>query len=195
MKTAATLVLALAPAMAQIRPTSISQPAPEAAKIATASPAGNIPTAGKKLVSTEALKVLQTGFDSDLASYDYNDSIDILGRTRGVYLSDYGVVFTTELSPIVTPNITPFVQKIPEETKISVHKRKVARIPVIEKLMGEMMKHTAEQLALLPDNQQIVLVVKLIYYPYEDVQGLPSQITMKGDKRSAMKGIYTTLAE
>jgi hypothetical protein len=195
MKTVATVLLVLAPAVAQIRPTSISQPVSEAAKIAPAAPTGSIPVAGKKLVTPEALKVLQTSFDQDLASYDYNDSIDVLGRTRGVYLSDYGVIFTTELSPIITPNITPFVQKIPEETKISVHKRKLARVPVIEKLMGQMMKHTAEQLALLPENQQIVLVVKLIYYPYEDIQGLPAQITMKADKRSAMTGQYTTLEE
>jgi hypothetical protein len=195
MKTISIALLALAPVMAQIRPASINQPATEAAKMAPPVSAGSIPVAGKKLVSTEALKVLQTGFDQDLASYDYNDSIDLLGRTRGVYLSDYGVVFTTELSPIVTPNITPFVQKIPEETKLSVHKRKAARIPAIQKMMGQMMKRTAEQLSLLPDNQQIVLVVKFIYYPYEDVQGLPAQITMKADKRSAMKGLFTTLED
>jgi hypothetical protein len=188
MKTAAIILLALAPAMAQIRPASVSQPAPEAAKMVSPAPAGTIPTPAKKIVTPEALKVLQMTFDGDLANYNINDPIDILGRTRGVYLSDYGVVLTTELSPIITPAITPFVQKIPEEKKLEVHKRKLDRIPVIEKIMGDMMKHAAEQLALMPDNQQIVLVVKLIYYPYEDVRDLPTQITLKGDKRSAMTG-------
>jgi hypothetical protein len=66
---------------------------------------------------------------------------------------------------------------------------------VIQKLMGQMMKRTAEQLALLPDDQQIVLVVKLLYLPYENTQGLPLQIMMKADKHSAMQGKFTTTRE
>lgn len=199
MKIIAIFLLALAPAAAQIRPASIKQPAPptEAAKVAPApeaNPGGGTPVL-KPAVSFDALRVLQTGFDSDLASYDYNDSIDVIGRTRGVYLSDYGVVFTTELSPIVTPAITPFVQKIPPEMKASVHRRKVDRIPAVKKIMGQTMKRAAENLSLLPDNQQIVLVVKLLYLPYEDTAQLPKQIMMKGDKRSAMLGKYTTSEE
>ena len=199
MKTIAIVLLALAPAMAQIRPAGIKQPPPpaDAAKIAPApptAPGGGTPVL-KAAVSDDALKVLQTGFDSELAAYNYNDSIDVIGRTRGVYLNDYGVVFTTELSPIVTPNITPFIKKIPEETKISVHKRKLDRIPVVKEKMAEMMKRSAEQLSLLPDGQQIVVVVKLLYYPYEDTTQLPKQIMMKGDKRSAMLGKYATSEE
>lgn len=199
MKTTATLLLALAPVMAQIRPAGIKQPVPptEAARVAPADPGtpGGSTRVPKTAVSSNELRVVQTGFDQDLASYDYNDSIDVIGRTRGVYLSDYGVVFTTELSPIVTPAITPFVQKIPPEMKVSVHKRKVDRIPVVKKIMAQTMKRAAENLALLPDNQQIVLVVKLLYLPYEDTTQLPTEIMMKGDKRSALLGKYTTLEE
>jgi hypothetical protein len=62
-------------------------------------------------------------------------------------------------------------------------------------LMGKMMKTTAAQLAVLPDNQQLVLVVKLLYLPYEDTTGLPGQIVMKGDKRSVLAGRFTTETE
>jgi hypothetical protein len=199
MKTIAAILLALAPAVAQIHPAGVRQPVPatEAAKIAPpeTGAAGGSTLVPKSLVSSDALRVLQTQFDSELAAYNYNDSIDVIGRTRGVYLNDYGVVFTTELSPIVTPNITPFIQKIPEETKVSVHKRKLERIPVVKQKMADMMKHAAEQLALLPENQQIVVVVKLLYYPYEDTSQLPKQIMMKGDKRAAQTGKFTTLEE
>src|SRR5215469_8233556 len=137
MKTIATVLLALAPAVAQIRPAGIKQPVPptEAAKVAPADPGtpGGSTRVPKPAVSFNELRVVQTGFDQDLASYDYNDSIDVIGRTRGVYLSDYGVVFTTELSPIVTPGITPFVQKIPDEMKERVHQRKLERMPVIRR--------------------------------------------------------------
>jgi hypothetical protein len=197
MKTIAIALLALIPAVAQIRPVEMTQPAPapEAAKMPASTAAGTIPAAGGAHVSLDALKVLQTGFDTELATFDYNDSIDVIGRTRGIYLSDYGVVFTSELSPIVTPGITPFMTKISDEMKLRVHQRKIERMPAVKKLMGQMMKRTAEQLALLPDDQQIVLAVKLLYLPYEDTQGLPLQIVMKGDKRSVLKGKYTTIEE
>ncbi len=197
MKTMTIALLALVPAVAQIRPVEMKQPAPavEVAKMPASTTAGTIPAAGGAHVSLDALKVLQTGFDTDLATFDYNDSIDVIGRTRGIYLSDYGVVFTTELSPIVTPGITPFMTKISDEMKLRVHQRKIERMPAVKKLMGQMMKRTAEQLALLPDDQQIVLAVKLLYLPYEDTLGLPLQIVMKGDKRSVLKGKYTTVEE
>jgi len=197
MKTMTIALLALVPAVAQIRPVEMKQPAPavEVAKMPASTAAGTIPAAGGAHVSLDALKVLQTGFDTDLATFDYNDSIDVIGRTRGIYLSDYGVVFTTELSPIVTPGITPFMTKISDEMKLRVHQRKIERMPAVKKLMGQMMKRTAEQLALLPDDQQIVLAVKLLYLPYEDTLGLPLQVVMKGDKRSVLKGKYTTVEE
>ena len=197
MKTMTIALLALVPAVAQIRPVEMKQPAPavEVAKMPASTAAGTIPAAGGAHVSLDALKVLQTGFDTDLATFDYNDSIDVIGRTRGIYLSDYGVVFTTELSPIVTPGITPFMTKISDEMKLRVHQRKIERMQAVKKLMGQMMKRTAEQLALLPDDQQIVLAVKLLYLPYEDTLGLPLQVVMKGDKRSVLKGKYTTVEE
>jgi len=191
MKTSVTMLLALVPALAQIRPVEMKQPVAEAAKV----PASGAIPAGGTHISLEALKVLQTGFDTDLASFNYDDPMDVIGRTRGVYLSDYGVVFTTEMSPVVSPGITPMLPRIPDQVKLRVHQRKVERMPAVQQLMGRMMKRSAEQLALLPDNQQIVLVVRLLYLPYEDTQGLPQQIVMKGDKRSVLAGRYATTEE
>jgi hypothetical protein len=193
MKTIAIALLALTPVTAQIRPQPVA--ATEAAKMPASTAGGTIPAGGTAHITLDTLKLLQTGFDTDLASFDYNDSIDVIGRTRGIYLSDYGVLFTTELSPIITPGITPFMQKIPDEIKARVHQRKIDRMPAVRQLMGKMMKKTADQLAMLPDDQQIVLVVRLLYLPYEDTTGLPSQIVMKGDKRSVAKGKYSTTEE
>lgn len=190
MKTIAIVVLAVAPLAAQVRPQPASMP--EAARMAPAAPGNTIPAVSGSRISQDSLNVLQSGFDSDLAGFDYNDSIDVIGRTRGVYLSDYGVIFTTEMSPIVTPGITPFVQKIPDDMKQRVHQRKLERMTAIRRLMGQMMLRAADQLKLLPDNQQVVLSVRFLYLPYEYTQGLPARITMKGDKRSVLAGKYTT---
>lgn len=194
MKTAFAVVLALAPAIAQIRPTS-TQPAPApvpaaAAKLAAA-PGGSIPVT--PVVSLGSLYVLQSTFDQSLGSYGYPEHpIDLLGKTRGVYLSDYGVVFTTELSPIITLPITPFHTKISDEEKKRTRQSKLERIPVIKSLMAQFMRTAATQLNLMPDEQQVVLVVRLLYLPYEDTEGLPGQIMMKGDKRSILAGRITT---
>jgi hypothetical protein len=194
MKTITVVLLALAPAMAQIRPVaSPEMPAAGAAKI-SAPP--NTLTAGRPApISLAALNSLQSGFDDALGSFDVNDPIDVLGRTRGVYLKDYGVVFTTELSPIVTPGITPFHRVITDQEKVKTRQRKLDRIPLVKKLMRDMMKASATQLAALPDNQQIVLVAKLLYLPSENTQGLPGQIVMKGDKRSVLAGTFSTEEE
>jgi len=189
MRTIAIVVLGVAPLAAQVRSQPVSMP--ETAKVAPAEP-GTIPNLGASRVSQESLNVLQSGFDSDLAGFDINDTIDVIGRTRGVYLNDYGVIFTAEISPVITPGITPWVQKIPEDTKIAVHKRKLERMTPIRRLMGQMMMRAADQLKLLPNDQQIVLSVRFLYLPYEYTQGLPVRITMKGDKRSVLAGKYTT---
>jgi hypothetical protein len=197
MKTIATVMLALAPAYAQIHPTGAKPPAPsEAARIAAVAPAGTIPSVRTAAISLSALNTLQSGFDQELGSYGYpNDPIDILGKTRGVYLNDYGVVFTTELSPIITPPITPFHQKITEEERVKTRQRKLDRLQLVKNMMAKMMNTAAAQLTTLPDDQQVVLAVKLLYLPYEDTRGLPGEIVMKGDKRSVLAGKFTTTEE
>jgi len=195
MKAIAAVLLALTAAVAQIRPMGAKDPAPAPATAKVTAPAPTLPAPRPAAISLASLNGLQRGFDDSLGSYDINDPIDILGRTRGVYLSDYGVVFTTELSPIVTPGINPFHQVITDQEKARTHQRKVQRLPVVISLMQRMMKTAAAQLTALPDGQQVVLVVKLLYLPYEDAQGLPGQIVMKGDKRSVLTGKFTTEEE
>jgi len=195
MKTIVAILLALAPAVAQIRPVGVTEPAPVPAAAKVSAPAPTLPAVKPAVISLASLNGLQRGFDDTLGSYDVNDPIDILGRTRGVYLSDYGVIFTTELSPIVTPGINPFHLVITDQEKARTHQRKAQRLPVVITLMNKMMKTAAAQLATLPDSQQVVLVVKLLYLPYEDAQGLPGQIVIKGDKRSVLAGKFTTEEE
>jgi hypothetical protein len=157
---------------------------------------GGVPGTRSSAVSLASLNTLQMTFDSDLGSYGYpNDPIDILGKTRGVYLNDYGVVFTTELSPIITPPITPFHQKITPEERAKTRQRKLDRIAIVKSMMDRMMRSAAAQLPGLPDDQQVVLAVKLLYLPYEDTTGLPGEIVMKGDRRSVIAGRYTTSEE
>ena len=58
------------------------------------------------------------------------DHVDLLGPTRGLYLNDYGAVFTAEVSLIETPN-SPFRPEIPPELKAGVHQRKLDHLPLL----------------------------------------------------------------
>jgi len=178
MKLAAVLVLALVPAWAQL------------AKPVVASSAAGAPKVQR--VSLASLTFLEKAFDNRLTSYNLNDPIDLLGATRGLYLDGYGVVFTTELSFIVTPGISPFHQTITESEKALVYQRKVARLPVLIQLMTDMVKSSAQQLTLVPDNEQVVLAVKLLYLPWERTDGLPGMIVMKASRRAAAAGQIQT---
>jgi hypothetical protein len=171
------ILLALAPLAAQVaRPVS-----------ATARVAAARETAPPRVSLVELAKVSRA-FDRDLQVFAPADPVDVLGNTRGIYLEGFGAVFTTELSPIRTPGISPFRPNITDEEKAAVRRRKLERLPAVEKLMTAMLASTARELAALPDDQQIVLAVKFLYLPYEDTTGLPGQMVVKASRRAIASG-------
>jgi hypothetical protein len=147
---------------------------------------------GKPQASLASLTVIEQGFDGNLRSYNLNDPIDILGATRGIYLAGCGAIFTTEISLVVTPSLSPFRQTITEQEKNQVHQRKLARLPVLRTLMTSMVKSAAVQLNLMPDTDQVVLAVKLLYLPWENTEGLPGQILMRASRSDALAGKIQT---
>jgi hypothetical protein len=139
---------------------------------------------------------LEENFDSRLRALDPLDPIDMLGGTRALYLKDYGTVFTTELSLIVTPGLFPIAtSRYTPEFKAKVRARKLARLPALEDVMKEMVKVTARTLTTMPDDQRIVLAVRLRYLAEEDTTGLPAQIKMSADKKAALTGDIKTEIE
>lgn len=175
----ALLLLSLTPAWAQIaKPaalTSSTLPAPK----------GRIPAL--------AISELERAFNNRLVTMvDVNEPLDLLGDTRGVQLDDYGVVFTTEVSLVATPAITPFLQKIGPEVAARVHRRRVERLPILKAAMTEMMRNIAAKFTQIPASQQIVLVVRLYYGAWEDTTGMPAQVVMRADRTSAAAGKVET---
>jgi len=179
------LVLSLAPAWAQLpRPPAVAS----AATPAAAPPATVTPTE-KPRVPRQTLADIERRLDTKLASLGgANDPIDLLGASRGIYLDGYGAVFTVELSPIVTPGLNPFHTVITEPEKEKVRQRKLDRLPMLKELMRDMWRDSATALTAVPDNQQVVIAVRLLYLPWEDTRGLPGEIVMKGDRRAAVTG-------
>ncbi|HMD70551.1 MAG TPA: hypothetical protein VKF41_04370 [Bryobacteraceae bacterium] len=186
MKTAAVLfALFLAPAWAQL-------PRPPAAAPVTASaaaPAATVTPTEKPRVPRQAISDLERQLDKKLASLgSANDPIDLLGAARGIYLDGYGVVLTVEISPIITPGLNPFKSSMTDAEKEKIRQRKLDRLPMLRQTMRDVWRDSATSLASIPDNQQVVVAVRLLYLSWEDTHGLPGEIVMKGDRRTAISG-------
>ena len=71
----------------------------------------------------------------------------------------------------------------------SIRTRKLQRIPILKQVMQEQMRSMAKALDSIPDTEQIVLAVSLVYYhSWEDTTGLPDQIVMKGTRHDLISG-------
>ena len=138
----------------------------------------------------EISRAAETAFDA----YAKLDSaqpqpINLMGATRGLYLPGYGLVFTAELDLTLTPTAGGLLHReITPADVAAIHQRKLAQLPVLQRLMRDMIAASARQAGTMPDNERIVVAVRLWCQAFEDRTGLPSQILMTADRKSAMSG-------
>jgi hypothetical protein len=150
-----------------------------------------VPTGGRQTgrVTPGVLTPLEKRFNDRLNTlFEANDQLDLLGPTRGVYLEGFGAVFTSEVSLMITPTITPFRSRITKETADAVHQKKTQRLPFLKAAMKEMMHNMAATLNQLPEEQQMVVVVRFWYEPWEDLTGMPSQLFARASRKDALNG-------
>jgi hypothetical protein len=132
---------------------------------------------------------MERDFDARLDKIgEPNTPIDLLGATRGVYLDGYGAVFTSEISLVRAPSLSPFHQTITKEEIAQVHQRKLDRLPALRDSLKQMVQSAARSLFLIPENQQIVVAVRLDYLQWENTAGMPGLILMRADRKSALAG-------
>lgn len=105
--------------------------------------------------------------------------MDVLAAPRGVYLEGYGAVFMTDVNLVFTPSTSPFRLTIDDETIASIHKQKMAKVPVLRESMRQILLESGSALETVPLNEQVVLVVTFLNEQWETTAGLPSQITMQ----------------
>jgi len=194
MKSAAVLLaLFLVPAWAQLpRPPAAAPTAARGAAPTAVAPATVTPTE-KPRVLRQAISDLERRLDTKLTSLGgANDPVDLLGAARGIYLDGYGVVLTVEASLIITPGLNPFKSSMTDAEKEKIRQRKLDRLPLLRQAMRDVWRDSASALTSVPDNQQVVIAVRLLYLTWEDTRGLPAQIVMKGDRRTALAGAPQT---
>jgi hypothetical protein len=155
----------------------------------SAAPHASVTPTEKSRVPRQTLSDVERNLNTKLASLGgANDPVDLLGAARGIYLDGYGVVLTAEASLIITPGLSPFHTVMTEPEKEKVRQRKLDRLPMLRQTMRDVWRDSATALTSIPDNQQVVIAVRLLYLNWEDTRGLPGEIVMKGDRRAAATG-------
>ena len=138
-------------------------------------------------LSFDLILRLEKDFDDKMGNLGGKQPLDVVGPTRGVYLPGYGMVLTAEVDLIPTPG-SLFNRTPAAEDRAQIHARKLQQLPVLEQLMRNMMMSSAQKLDIMPENERVVLAVRLWYRQWEDVSGLPQQVVMSADRKSAIAG-------
>ncbi|MCW5981463.1 MAG: hypothetical protein KIT09_25480 [Bryobacteraceae bacterium] len=141
-------------------------------------------SAVKPRVSRQTMMVLERKFDKRIEAFSADDPFYLLGTTRGVYLDNYGVVFTAELNLVGSAVVTPFRPAFSKEQIDRLRRKKLDRVTGVKKVMRDMMVDSATALDAVPPDQNVVVGVTLFYYAWEDTNGLPGQIVMLARRRS-----------
>jgi hypothetical protein len=114
-----------------------------------------------------------------------DDPVELIGLTQGLYINGYGAVFNSEVNLAPTAGITPFHPSVSKEELVRVHQKKLDRLPKLKEAMQEMLLASADSLAAIPDDEQIVVGVTLFYWHHvENTTGLPAQIVMHAPKKA-----------
>lgn len=176
--------VAILPAGAQLGAMKQAPPASVAAK-----PAATIGTTPEKpAVALQTLNALEKEMDTRLSATGGADPCAVLGPTRGLYVSGLGAVFTAEVELAATPGaVGLFQSSVGTEQKAKIHKSKLAHVPLLQQTLRDMVLSLAASPTLkLTDTDQVVVAVRLVYRPWEDMTGLPGQIVVHLDRRGGM---------
>ena len=156
--------------------------------------AAGAPSAKTFRIAPQSFRDLERRFDGMLVGLvaDPNDPVDLVGPTRGLHLEGYGVVFTSEVSLVTTPGLSPFQKEIPKEVAERVHNRRVERLPALKNAMKEMLHLMAMTFSVqIPPDQQMVVAIRLWYGPWENSTGMPAQILVHATRADAQTGNVT----
>jgi|SRR5579872_2205367 len=137
-------------------------------------------------VSRESMRAMEISFDKRIQTIAVDNPFELLGNTRGVYLDNYGAVFTAEVNLQHSATISPFMLTIPKGYAAKLRQSKLSRLPVVRQNMQEEMLAMAASLDGVPPKEQIVLGVTLYYHKWEETNGLPAQIVMRAERQKLL---------
>jgi hypothetical protein len=114
------------------------------------------------------------------------DPFDILGTTRGTYLSGYGAVFTVELGLINAGPLTFYKQTVTPQEIALTRDRKEKNLKVLRDEMRSMMMNASSTLEGMPPNEHVAMEAFLFYQGWENSKGLPRRVLMSAEKQALL---------
>jgi hypothetical protein len=142
-------------------------------------------TAGPR-VSRGTLASMEKSLDERIQHLWDDTPYLLLGSTRGVYLEGYGAVFTAEVNLVMNP-VSLMSSRLSKDDIAKVRQKKLDRLPALKKVLRESMVSMAASLDTVPGEEQIAIVAFIDHYPWEDVTGVPVQITLTAQKKKLLE--------
>ena len=150
---------------------------------------------GRSRVTRETLAAMEKSLDARLTDMSLEPPFDPLGTARGVYVQGFGAVFTSELSLILTPALTPFRRSVSKADIARIRQRKLAQLPKLRQVMREFLVASAGSLDTVPATEQIVVAISIFHYRWEDTEGMPEQVVMQAERRILLDLLARRLPE
>jgi hypothetical protein len=133
-------------------------------------------------VSNATLLDIERSFDQRIQRLEFEDPVELMGYTRGVYLEGYGAVFTNEVN-LAIGSASPFGPGLTPAVLDRLRQKKLARLPELRKSMRDMLVSSATMLKTVPMEEQIVVSVSLFYLKQELTKDLPARIQMQAKRQ------------
>jgi hypothetical protein len=130
-------------------------------------------------VSRPLLVSMEKSLDEKIRTLWDDNPYLLLGSTRGVYLEGYGAVFTAEIDLVLNPTSLMHANANKDEI-VKFHQKKVERVPLLKKALRDALVSCAQTLDTVPPEETITIVAFLPHHSWEDMTGIPTQITVQG---------------
>jgi hypothetical protein len=115
----------------------------------------------------------------------WNEPLALVGPTRGVYLPNYGIVFTAEMS-LVVANTSLMNPVLTEADKAAVKRKKAERLPQLREALKKALADVAAMLDPVPVTDQVVIALILPRYAWEEDPAIPLQITAQATRQQLL---------
>ena len=137
-------------------------------------------------VGRATLVTVEKSLDERISKLWDDNPYLLLGNTRGVYLENFGAVFTAEIDMVLNPTSLMHAVVSKDEV-VKFHEKKLVRLPILKKALREALASCAMSLDTVPPEEQITIVAFLPHHSWEDMTGIPTQLTVQAPRKKLLE--------
>ena len=136
-------------------------------------------------VSRVLMTTVEKNLDDRIIRLWPDNQLTLVGPSRGVYLTGYGIVFSAEVS-VATANISLMNPTVSDADKVVLRKKKAERLPQMKTALKQALVDIAASMDPVPTTDQVVIAVILPRYTWEDTAGVPLQLTAQATRQQLL---------